>query len=297
MSRLTPIQLLDELEAISRSPPTNFLENVELRAKLYIAAKKASAALERPTVVVVRLLLSQPVEDNFAPKTLDQLLATTGVDRDLLKRILRALTAFGAIKEVDQEKFPLRLQYQMLGNASFGHAVVNCIIREKPTAGLGFGTLMSTWGEVHALLQHLYPVAEKMIDEFDRSISTVMFVDVGGGHGSKAVALKTAFSHLPGRIIVPDLAMSIDQAPKAEGREFQVHDFFTDQPVKNAKIYYTRQCLHNWPDDLSIKILQHLAQAMKPEYSRILAHDQMSRNLEPGSRCRSKISTRWPCVA
>jgi hypothetical protein len=32
------------------------------------------------------------------------------------------------------------------------------ILSKNPEAGIGFGTLMGTWGEGHALLQHLYPV-------------------------------------------------------------------------------------------------------------------------------------------
>lgn len=92
--------------------------------------------------------------------------------------------------------------------------------------------LMSTWGEGHALLQHLYPVEEKLEKRYDENISSVMFVDVGGGYGQKAIALKEAFADLPGRIIVQDLPMTIQRAPKVDGIEFMSHDFFTEQPIK-----------------------------------------------------------------
>jgi demethylsterigmatocystin 6-O-methyltransferase len=106
------------------------------------------------------------------------------------------------------------------------------ILTEKPEAGQGFGMLMSTWGEGHALLQHLYPVEPKLVAPFDEKISPVTFVDVGGGYGQKAIALKDEFPQLPGRIIVQDLPMSIDRAPKVDGIEFQAHNFFTPQPIK-----------------------------------------------------------------
>ncbi|KAG6354382.1 hypothetical protein INS49_004399 [Diaporthe citri] len=33
--------------------------------------------------------------------------------------------------------------------------------------------------------------------------------------------------------------------------ELQVHDFFTPQPVKGARAYFTRSVLHDWPDEQS----------------------------------------------
>ncbi|CAI6325081.1 unnamed protein product [Periconia digitata] len=149
------------------------------------------------------------------------------------------------------------------------------ILMQNPKAGQGFGMLMSSWGEGHAMLQHLYPVTEKLVDTFEENISPVMFVDVGGGYGQRAMALKKDFPQIPGKIIVQDLPSSIDRAPPAEGLEFQVHDFFTEQPIKEAKSYYIRQCLHNWPDDECVKVLRHLGDAMKPEYSVLLIHEQI----------------------
>jgi hypothetical protein len=106
------------------------------------------------------------------------------------------------------------------------------ILTEKPAAGRGFGMLMSTWGEGHALLQHLYPVKAELVDQFDPERSNVIFVDVGGGYGQKALALKEAFPNLPGRVIVQDLPGPIERAPKVQGIEFMVHDFYTEQPIK-----------------------------------------------------------------
>jgi len=106
------------------------------------------------------------------------------------------------------------------------------ILTEKPASGMSFGMLMSTWGERHALLQHIYPVKEKILDAFSANMSPVLFVDVGGGYGQKSIALKAAFPDFPGQIIVQDLPMSIDLAPEVQGIKFMVHDFFNEQPIK-----------------------------------------------------------------
>lgn len=106
------------------------------------------------------------------------------------------------------------------------------ILMEKPDWARGFGVLMSTWGEGHALLQHLYPVKEKLVGGYDAGISSVLFVDVGGGYGQKSIVLKQAIPDLSGKIIVQDQPMFIDEAPTVDGIEFMAHDFFTEQPVK-----------------------------------------------------------------
>jgi SAM-dependent methyltransferase len=45
---------------------------------------------------------------------------------------------------------------------------------------------------------------------------------------------------------------------------FMKHDFFTEQPVKDADVYFFRCTLHNWPDDFVVKALRQLVPALKP---------------------------------
>lgn len=144
------------------------------------------------------------------------------------------------------------------------------ILMARPDYARGFGTLMNTWGEGNSLIQDLYPVKD-LAQGFDPE--TVMFVDVGGGYGQKATALKRAVPDLPGRFIVQDLPQTIENAPKTEGIEYQAHDFFTEQPIKGARAYYIRQCLHNWPQEKCVVILSQLAKVMKPGYSKLFIHE------------------------
>ena len=58
-SQLSPSQLLTEIEALASNPPKDLVDDVELRTKLYNALSAARSALEQPTEVVVRVLLSR----------------------------------------------------------------------------------------------------------------------------------------------------------------------------------------------------------------------------------------------
>lgn len=53
---------------------------------------------------------------------------------------------------------------------------------------------------------------------------------------------------------------------------YQVHDFFTPQPVEGAACYLLKQILHDWSDTYATKILRGIAPAMKPG-SRVLIID------------------------
>ncbi|KAH3967279.1 hypothetical protein HBI24_208500 [Parastagonospora nodorum] len=93
-------------------------------------------------------------------------------------------------------------------------------------------------------------------------------VDVGGNTGlvSQAIARK----HSVVKFIVQDRA-----DPVAEGRaripqdlkeriQFAEHDFFQEQPVKDADVYLMRWILHDWSDKYAIKIVRALIPALKP---------------------------------
>ncbi|KAF2681172.1 S-adenosyl-L-methionine-dependent methyltransferase [Lentithecium fluviatile CBS 122367] len=126
--------------------------------------------------------------------------------------------------------------YQILG---YKDKVLMDISMEKPEWAQAFGTLMSTWGERNALLQHLYPVQKGLVDGFDANVSPYSLLMLVEAMGRK----RLRFERLSG----------------AAGR--------------GSGGYYIRQCLHDWPDDACIKILSMLRGAMKPGYLRLLLHE------------------------
>lgn len=88
-------------------------------------------------------------------------------------------------------------------------------------------------------------------------------VDIGGSLGDVGFALASSFPSLD--ITVQDLPDVISQCkPKDNVNvQFAAHDFFNEQPIKNADAYLFRWILHNWPDAYCHKILNALIPALK----------------------------------
>ena len=98
--------------------------------------------------------------------------------------------------------------------------------------------------------------------------SSATVVDIGGSHGLVAIELAKAYPDM--RIIVQDLPEVVNGAaasiPKSLSEQitFMAHDFFKQQPVIDAKIYYLRWILHDWADKHAIAILRNLIPALRP---------------------------------
>lgn len=43
------------------------------------------------------------------------------------------------------------------------------------------------------------------------------------------------------------------------------HDFFAEQPIKNADVFFMKFILHDWPDEYALNILRKLREAATPE--------------------------------
>lgn len=100
-------------------------------------------------------------------------------------------------------------------------------------------------------------------------------VDVGGGNGHLSVALAHEHPHL--KFVVQDLPGVSAQGEKElavelkeSGRvSFMAHDFFQEQPVKNAAAFFMMNTLHTWSDKYVLRILKQLIPALQPG-SRVL---------------------------
>jgi len=118
-----------------------------------------------------------------------------------------------------------------------------------------------------ALLSELYPWG---------SLPTgSVVVDVGGARGHVSAYLAEKFPRL--KFVVqdlPEVVMPSSSAGSGEAAyeipeairdrvELMGHDFFTEQPVKDAAVYFIRYTFHNWSDAYCVKILQNLRPALK----------------------------------
>lgn len=99
------------------------------------------------------------------------------------------------------------------------------------------------------------------------SLGNGTVVDVGGSHGAVSVAIAQRCPSL--RCIVQDLPHVVADArtkipPSLTDQvTFMAHDFFTEQPVRDADVYYMRWILHDWSDKYAIRILRSLIPALK----------------------------------
>jgi hypothetical protein len=120
-----------------------------------------------------------------------------------------------------------------------------------------------------------YPVAERLIEGFKAINNDTLLVDVGGGRGHDAQLFVTQHASHPGKIILQDRAPVIASIEDQDKLPFecQVHDFFTPQPVKEARAYFLHSILHDWGDEEGIEILKNLKPALKPGYSRVLLNE------------------------
>ncbi|KAF5004256.1 hypothetical protein F66182_16057, partial [Fusarium sp. NRRL 66182] len=121
-----------------------------------------------------------------------------------------------------------------------------------------------------------YPVENDLLNFVKPDPNAVLVVDIGGGLGHDLQEFHQKHPSAPGRLIVQDKAEVIQQVPTEPGKvEFMAHDFFTEQPIKGARAYYLHSVLHDWPDEECRRILRHIADAMAPEYSKLLINENV----------------------
>ena len=74
----------------------------------------------------------------------------------------------------------------------------------------------------------------ELLRDKEGSLSTPLFVDVGGGIGHQCIALKARLPGLTRRIILQDLPTVLSRAQSAPGIEHMPHDFWDEQPVRGT---------------------------------------------------------------
>lgn len=137
---------------------------------------------------------------------------------------------------------------------------------------------MGVQGFLPQEMSSMYPFSSQTHD-LRSDLDAVTVVDIGGGAGDAIHQFRQNFPHLPDRFVLQDLPKSIrnlDMAGMKDiGIELMEYDFFQPQPIKGAKYYHFRHILHNWPDELGLKILRATRVAMEEstDYSRLLIRE------------------------
>ncbi|KLO09946.1 S-adenosyl-L-methionine-dependent methyltransferase [Schizopora paradoxa] len=100
-----------------------------------------------------------------------------------------------------------------------------------------------------------------------------LVVDVGGGVG--ACSVQVAKKNPTFKFVVQDrvpviadgekrLAANEVELWRSNRLTFQGHDFFAEQPIKNADVFFMKFILHDWPDEYALNILRKLREAATP---------------------------------
>ncbi|CAL4901971.1 unnamed protein product [Urochloa decumbens] len=89
-------------------------------------------------------------------------------------------------------------------------------------------------------------------------------VDVGGGRGTAAVAIASAFPHI--KCTVMDLPHVVAEAPSGTGLCFLTGDMFQHIPPADALLL--KWILHDWDDAKCIKIMQRCKEAISAKEGR-----------------------------
>ncbi|KAF1947605.1 S-adenosyl-L-methionine-dependent methyltransferase [Clathrospora elynae] len=191
----------------------------------------------------------------------------TGAAPNLLTHVLRSMASFGLIAETAKDTFEANRTTRVFANPHVVGAAPHISWIHLPVAqDLPFHQAMNTkltpfeWMKQDSMqmkaLGHImvldavdswvssYPV-EKEVGDFRPSNDSALLVDIGGGFGQHSVAFKKKYPELTSRICVQEIHSTLAHAPKVDGVEFEVHDFFTTQTFHGAKFYYLRHIMHD----------------------------------------------------
>ena len=141
---------------------------------------------------------------------------------------------------------------------------LNARLPERAKAVMNTMDLLARIAPVDQLV-HNYPWA---------ALDTATVIDIGGGRGPVSIELAEEFPDLP--LVVQDLRGPITTGAEmldkhlSERVSFVEHNFFDEQPVKGADVYFFRHIFHDWPEIYGIKILRALIPAFKPELKIVL---------------------------
>lgn len=69
------------------------------------------------------------------------------------------------------------------------------------------------------------------------------------------------------------------------------------EPVKGARVYFMRNVLHDWTDELVSKILGNVVGAMAKGYSRLPIHESLISSVKPLARVTVSDITMMACLS
>ncbi|KAJ6102110.1 hypothetical protein N7486_004537, partial [Penicillium sp. IBT 16267x] len=267
--------LIEILNATAETLPS--LEESE-RRQLLQACDKLKNKLETPfnlasrlifsghQAIALRLGIDLKLFDAIAAKAgrsdgpvkIYELVEETSAEPLLIMRIMRFLAAMSVVQEVCPGSYNSpSLAAALVSSSPLSAAMIHGPYYQQAfnntTMAMSFRRRGKDWFDV-------FPVADRLRVP---GSADPLLVDIGGGQGEDLKKFKTRFPTMPGKLFLQDLpAVAQGAQDLPAGIEVQSHDFFQVQPVKNAKVYFMRTVLHDWPDKQAAQILGRVRDAM-----------------------------------
>ena len=255
------------------------------------------------------------------PERPEELLKRVGGDETLIRRVIRELATSGVIDEVSKDTFAENaLSQELLTQeacgamcfltdvcipfyaqvpASIEHRNFRCPsdpyecpwqdgmntklsffewLQTYPEHLNQFGGVMRGYSKSRPIWFEYFP-SDNLFENDDKQ--ALILVDVGGGLGHGMHRFLAKYPTAKGRLVLEDLPEVIDQVQPTNDITLLAHDFFQQQPICNARVYFLHSILHDWPSDKVKIILQNLVSAMQRGYSQILINESAIRTRKP----------------
>ncbi|CAF9943402.1 MAG: hypothetical protein ALECFALPRED_000295 [Alectoria fallacina] len=145
---------------------------------------------------------------------------------------------------------------------------------QYPQVSKEFDTFMTASRNMKPHWVDWYPVQDQILDGYAGGSEgeNVLLVDVGGGYGQDLEYFKLKYPSA-GRLVLQDLPRTIAEVKLSADIEAMSYDFFTRQPIKDARAYFFHLILHDWPDSKVREFLSNTASAMRPGYSKLILNE------------------------
>jgi len=219
------------------------------------------------------------------PKSAEELAKEIGAQPHALYRLMRATASIGVLSEGADGKFSQTPMSELLRSKANPSLRALAIMGGREWHGRGWSHLAYCVRTGKQALEEIYGVPTfefmKQNPEEARIFNDTMtnfsmidgpavaaaydftginsIVDVGGGHGLLLATVMDKNPHLKGTLCdmphVVEGAMNGPLKPVMDRCTFQAGDMFSSVPA-GADAYIMKHIIHDWPDDLCIKILK-----------------------------------------
>ena len=227
------------------------------------------------------------------PKSADELAREVGADPRALYRLMRATASVGVLSEGPDGKFsetPMSAVLRSNANPRLrGFAIMHgtewhargwakldyCVKTGKQAIEEVYGVPIFQFFEQHPEESQLFNQAMSDLSMLDSpavaeaySFSGIhSLVDVGGGHGLLLATILARNPHLKGTLYeVPHVVEGARNGPLKPVMDrctLASGDMFSSVPA-GADAYIMKHIIHDWPDDVCIKILKACRKAVNP---------------------------------